>query len=440
MKVSVIGLGKLGLCSAACIAVSKINVVGVDLNSSTLDSLNQKKCPIDEPDLPELLDQSWSHLKFTQSTVEAVLQTDLTLIIVPTPSGDNHEFINDYILSSLKEIAQAIKEKDDFHVVDVVSTVMPGTCNEVFLPFLEKETGKTCGQDFGLVYNPEFVALGSVIKNFLNPDMVLIGASDKKSSKIVENLYRLTTLNNPKYHHMSLVNAEITKLSLNCYVTMKISFANELASICEKVPGSNVDDITNALGADKRISSKYLSGGLGFGGPCFPRDNLAFQAFAKKYGLNAVLGTGVVSINNSIVQRLVHLIQSKAAKGSKVSILGLSYKPDTVVIEESQSMMLANELSKGKYDVHVHDPKAIEAAKKVLKDTVSYHEDVYESMQGSQVIVYMTTWNEYQNLDWKRISNQADNAVILIDCWRELKEQIQNVNIVYIPLGVGPVK
>ena len=206
------------------------------------------------------------------------------LITVPTPSDANGRFSNAYVEAVLDRIAGGLKAKKTFHVVALVSTVMPTTCEHVFVPILEKLTGKVCGRDFGFVYNPEFVALGSVIHDFLHPDMLLIGASDERSAQLCRELYSSVVENDPYYAVMNLTNAEITKLSLNCYVTMKISFANELALICERIPGADVDVVTTAVGADTRVGRRYLKGGLGFGGPCFPRDNLAFQRCAEDAG------------------------------------------------------------------------------------------------------------------------------------------------------------
>ena len=264
MNISVIGLGKLGLCTAACFASKGHQVIGVDTNQKILDKLRLKQCPIDEPGLEDLLEMAWANLTLTDSASEALSNSEIVFIIVPTPSQSDGKFTNKFIMNALRPLAIALKEKDRFHVIAVVSTVMPGSCESWFKPLLENITGKVCGVDFGLIYNPEFIALGSVIRDFFNPDIVLIGASDKRSGAMVRELYLTTCESLPDIKVTSFVNAEITKLSLNCFVTMKISFANELASICEKVTGADIDTITDALGSDTRIGSKYLKGGLGF--------------------------------------------------------------------------------------------------------------------------------------------------------------------------------
>jgi UDPglucose 6-dehydrogenase len=313
---------------------------------------------------------------------------------------------------------------------------MPGSSNSVFRPLLERLTGKRCGIDFGLVYNPEFIALGSVIRNFLNPDMVLIGASDERSGAILAELYRSTCKTDPIIAVMSLINAEITKIGLNCYVTMKISYANALAAICEQVPEADVDVITAAIGADTRVGSKYLKGGLGFGGPCFPRDNIAFQSFAEEFGAEAVLGKAVVAINNAVPRRLHRHIAAHSTPPAKVGVLGISYKPDTHIIEESQSVMLVQSLITAGYRVAVHDPKAIDAARELFGNTVDYSNDPYSCIAGASAITLLTDWPAYRELDWHRIANITAPQAMVLDSWR-IAADVDMTPFTYVAVGLG---
>ena len=437
MKISVIGLGKLGLCTAACFAAAGHSVHGFDLNETFRQELKARRTPIDETGLAELLEAAWPNLHVADSYEEAVTKSDVTLIIVPTPSMADGRFTNEYVEKVLEAISPALASKNSFHVVDVVSTVMPGSSDTSFIPLLERRTGKQCGHDFGLAYNPEFIALGSVIRNFLNPDMVLIGCSDERSGSILSELYRSTCKTDPTIAVMSLINAEITKISLNCYVTMKISYANALASICEKVQGSDIDVITSAIGADSRVGSKYLKGGLGFGGPCFPRDNIAFQAFAEEFGAEATLGKAVVAINDSVPERLHRTVASYVALPAKVALLGVAYKADTHIIEESQSVTLAKSLSAAGYRVAVHDPKAISAARQALGQEVYFDSDPYEAIAGAAGIVLLTDWPEYRQLDWKRIASSVSPDAVVVDSWRIARENDMSP-FRYFPVGVGP--
>ncbi len=436
MNISFIGLGKLGLCSAACFATKGHRVIGVDSNRRHIEALNEGHCPIDETDLPAFLDGCRQDMEFTLDYDYAVRNSDMTMINVPTPSNEDGRFSNAYIDAVIDQIAPALKAKKGFHIVVIISTVMPTTCEKIFKPQLEQLTGKACGQDFGLVYNPEFIALGSVLHDFLNPDMLLIGSSDDRSAQAVKQVYTSTVDNNPHYALMNLTNAEITKLSLNCYVTMKISFANELAALCESIATADVDVVTSALGADTRVGHRYLKGGMGFGGPCFPRDNLAFQRCAEDAGGQAHLSPRVVKVNGEIVNRLFAMIGEHAPSGSTVALLGLSYKPGTHIVEESQPVMLAQTLLDAGYVVRMHDPKATASAGEALQGRGTYCLDPYDAVRGASVVVVLTSWPVYSDLDLDKLAKQAGPAPLLIDCWRIFKD-VPTHTFEYSAFGIG---
>jgi UDPglucose 6-dehydrogenase len=436
MNIAVIGLGKLGLCTAACLASKGHHVIGFDNNTQLAGQLQAGECPIQETGLAELLQKVGVNLEVTMDVTEAVRRSDVTMIIVPTPSGEDGRFSNEYMKAALKVIGPALKSQSGFHVVDIVSTVMPGSCDNEFRPLLEKLSGRVCGRDFGLVYNPEFIALGSVVRDFMRPDMVLIGASDDRSARMVEQVYLNCCESSPYIATMSLFNAELSKLSLNCFVTTKISFANELAALCEKLPGADVDVITSAIGCDSRIGPKYLRGGLGFAGTCFPRDNVAFRVFAEEVGHKARLSRATVEINDSVVERLLDVITSKVPAGAKVALLGMSFKPQTHIVEKSQSLMLAQRLVEAGYAVCVHDPSAMDETAAVLGNSVEYCRSASECARAAAAVVLLTCWPEYRTLDWKQIETSAANGAILLDSWRELKDR-QWTKFEYIALGLG---
>jgi UDPglucose 6-dehydrogenase len=436
MILSVIGLGKLGLCTAACFASAGYSVLGYDADPQAMNELRAGRSLIKETGLDELLECARENLAWADSISEAVKRSDFTFIIVPTPSRPDGRFDNSFVQSVLLEAGRAVGEKNGFHVIDVVSTVMPGSSDNSFRPLLEEQSGKTCGLDFGLVYNPEFIALGSVIRDFLNPDMVLIGCSDPLSGGMAREIYKRTCRNRPHIAVMSLLNAEISKLTLNCFVTMKISFANELASVCERIPGADVDVIAGAVGADSRVGRKYLKGGLGFGGPCFPRDNLAFQSFARDAGRAPRLSPAVVEVNNSVVDRLYDLVRSRIGASGRVAVLGLSYKPGSHIVEESQGLALARKLADTGRRVSVHDPKALDEAAKTLPVDVISTRTPYECVRAADMIVLATDWPEYRSLDWDEIKRLAGPDASILDCWRILKDQPpQGFN--YLALGLG---
>ena len=281
MKLAVVGLGKLGLPLAAIFASKGHHVTGIDYNEKIVESVNQKKAPFHEPGLQELLDNHGANLSVTTDYELAIAESEASFIIVPTPSAENGLFTNHYVLQAIQKIGQSLQKKEGYHLVVITSTVMPGSTTGEIQEALESSSGKKVGNELGICYNPEFIALGSVVRDMLFPDMVLIGESDKKAGDMLQNIYEGFCENQPPVQRMNCINAELTKLSLNTFVTTKISYANMLAGVCESLPDSDVDVVTQAIGLDSRIGRKYLKAAVAFGGPCFPRDNVAFRAMAK---------------------------------------------------------------------------------------------------------------------------------------------------------------
>jgi UDPglucose 6-dehydrogenase len=429
-EVSVVGLGKLGLCIAAVLAYRGFKVVGVDVDKAKVDAVNGGRSPIVETNLEDLISQNSKNLRATTNHYDAVKQTQASFVIVPTPSEPDGSFSLKFVVEAVEKIGRAIADKDGYHLVVINSTVSPGSMENRVKPLLEEVTGKKCGMDFGLCYNPEFIALGDVIRGLLEPDLVLIGESDPKAGSILADMYKRICVNNPPIERTSFINAEIAKIAINSYITMKITFANLLAEICENTDGADVDEVTRIIGRDSRIGSKYLKGGLGYGGPCFPRDNIAFARFAESVSVKAELPITVHRANLSQVKRVVKIIeQLKLNHDKKIGILGLSYKPDTPIVEESQSIMLARELSSKGYVIHVYDPLALEEAKKVLGNTAIYEKTLDTCIKNVDVVVLATPWKSFSIINTE--------GKIIIDCWRLLKarEELKKNNQ-YIPLGI----
>ncbi len=436
MKLSIIGLGKLGAPMAAVMAHKGHTVVGVDVNPAAVEALQQGHAPVNEPDLEEMIRANRQRLSATLDFEEAVLATDATFMIVPTPSGSDGRFRMDYVLKAAEKIGAALRKKKGWHVVVLSSTVMPGSTEGVLQPELEAQSGKKCGEDFGLCYNPEFIALGSVIRDMLNPDMILIGESDKRSGDILESLYTALCDSKPRIQRMNFVNAELTKLSVNTFVTTKISYANMLAQVCETLPGADVDVVTSAIGCDTRIGRKYLKGALGYGGPCFPRDNVAFSALARANGAPALLAEATDQLNRQQVPRLAKLILSRLEKGGTVGILGLSYKPDTEVIEESQGLALAKELLAVGVNVVVYDPAAMNNARQHLNGSVTFAGSAAECAGSADVLAITTPWAEFHKLSAADLKNGLSKPVVL-DCWRVLSPAALEGSATYVTLGKG---
>ena len=436
MKLSIIGLGKLGAPMAAVMAHKGHTVVGVDVNPAYVTAIQQGRAPVNEPGLADMIQANRQRLSATTDYDEAIQSTEATFIIVPTPSDPDGTFSLRFVMSAAEKIGAALRKKKDWHLVVLSSTVMPGSTGAKLLPALEAHSGKKCGRDFGLCYNPEFIALGSVIRDMLKPDMILIGESDARSGEILETLYNGVCESNPRIQRMNYVNAELTKLSVNTFVTTKISYANMLAQVCETLSGADVDVVTSAIGCDSRIGRKYLKGALGYGGPCFPRDNVAFSALARANGVPALLAEATDQMNKRQVPRLAELILSRLPEGGTVGILGLSYKPDTDVVEESQGLALAKELLSRGVPVVVYDPKAMGNAAMQLTGNVIFARTAPECAGQADVLTITTPWAEFRSLSPQDLKS-SNGRPSLIDCWRVLARELFEPVVEVLTLGSG---
>jgi UDPglucose 6-dehydrogenase len=353
---------------------------------------------------------------------------------VPTPSDKSGAFSLRFVDQAMREIGRELRAKKGYHLVVLTSTVMPGSMDGSVKPILEKDSGKTCGRDFGLCYNPEFIALGDVLKGMAVPDFILIGESDPKAGDILSAVQLAACKNNPPIERMSFANAELAKIALNSYVTMKMSFANTLAEIAERLPGGDVDRVTAAIGRDRRVGPAYLKGATGYGGPCFPRDNVAFARQASNGGGQAWIAESTNRVNLRQVERIVKTIERESpGPGAKIGVLGLSYKPRTNVVEQSQALLIAKSLSEKGHAVSVFDPAAMEAAKSVLGDSVSYSKTADACVKASELIVLATPWPEFNDVNPKLFEGKA-----VFDCWRFLGQKVRAVSD-YTAVGIaGP--
>ena len=416
MKICVAGLGKLGSPLAAVLASKGHEVTGIDLDPAMVAAIREGRPPVAEPGLQALIDSARPRLKATSSWEEAVSGTEASFIIVPTPSEEDGGFSNAYVLDAVARIGAALRSSGRYHVVNITSTVMPGSCDGPIRAALEQASGLTVGKGVGLCYNPEFIALGTVIRDMLRPDMILLGQSDARAGDVIESIYRTTTENSPPVQRMNLVNAETAKIALNAYVTMRISFANFVAEICERLPGGNSDAVLAALGKDSRIGGKYLKGALGYGGPCFPRDNAAIARLAQLAGVEADLPLATDTVNRRQAARLEAQVRQHLAQGGAVAVLGMAYKPDTPVVEESQGILLARELADGGIVVTVHDPLALENALPLLGESVRHAAGLEDAVAGANVIVIATPDPAYRALPLLL----KGRDVVIFDCWRLL--------------------
>lgn len=436
-RASVVGLGKLGACLAACIASKGTEVFGIDTNPRMVARLNEGRAPVTEPGLAELIEANRDRLSARSDYSVAIERSGITFVVVPTPSDEQGGFSTDYVVEAAYEIGRVLARKTDYHLVVITSTVLPGSTGKVVLPVLEQASGKRCGIDFGLCYNPEFIALGSVIHDLMNPDFLLIGESDARAGATLEKWYESFCDKSPPVSRMNFVNAELTKISVNTFVTTKITFANMLGAICEGLPGADVDVVTDALGMDSRIGKRYLTGALGYGGPCFPRDNQALAYVAAQVGCRAGLAETTDRENRTLLDRQIARIRAELDPRNTLAVLGLAYKPDTNVVEGSQGLMIARSIASSGTPVIVFDPAATDNARSVLNGSVEYARSLHECLERADAVVIANPCREFRALKAFDFPQRGQKTTVF-DCWRLLRKELSNCEWVnYVPLGFG---
>ncbi|HAT03323.1 MAG TPA: UDP-glucose/GDP-mannose dehydrogenase family protein [Candidatus Magasanikbacteria bacterium] len=433
-NLSIIGLGKLGSCMAAAYASKGHNVTGIDINQKYVDAINNGEPPVDEKDLAEYITHSRGRLRATIDYDDAIQNSEITFIIVPTPTDETGGFTSRYVQESCKSIGKALRGKEGYHLVVLTSTLLPGACEEEVIPVLEKFSEKKCGKDFGFCYSPEFIAIGTVVHDLLNPDFFLLGEFDKKSGDVLEDFYNTIPDNGASCKRMNIKSAELTKISINSFLTMKITYANMLAEIAENIQGVDVDDVTGALGSDKRIGKYYLRGGLGYGGPCFPRDNRAFAYMAKKRGVEVPFAERTDEYNKTIINRAIRFITDNIRKDDPVGIVGLSYKPGTYFCEESQAIHIARRLSEDGYKVNVFEPCGHSHAKEFLGDSVYYCGDMRECIEESSLLFLSNMDKELLVLS--QLLSDYGNKIV-VDPWRQFDKDDFAYNVKYVTFGKG---
>lgn len=404
MRLSVIGLGKLGACLAAVLADSGFEVWGYDQNKSVRDKIRKHEAPVVEPGLDVLLKDN--DVRVADSIEQAVSNSDLTFVVVPTPSDASGAFSSVHVLDAVARIGEAINNKKTRHTVVITSTVMPGSTEGEIRDALEQTAYREIGSMLGLAYSPEFIALGSVICDMREPDMILIGAIDDQSAGEVRSVMQHVVGEVP-FHIMSCTEVEIAKISVNAYVTMKISFANTLGEMC---CGLDVDKIAAAIGSDSRIGRKYLKPGGPYGGPCFTRDSKAFRNFAGQKKVTANLAFAADAINDRQVQRHLFSVLNKARCGNRVGIIGLAYKLNTPVTDNSLGIELGARLLSRGFTVNTYDP-LVEGST----------DSAQECVDASDIIVLAQPYDFIATLEF------GDKPII--DVWNVLKTKTEAPSI-----------
>jgi len=399
MKVAVIGTSYVGLPTAVgLVEKGGHDVVVVGRNKEKLDMINKGVPPIYEKGLRELLEDAVSSgkLKATNNIEEAVANSEITLVAVGTPSGDDGSIDLSQVETVCKEVGEVLAKKDDYHVVVMKSTVIPGTTEEFMLPLLEKHSGKKAGADFGICMNPEFLREGLAVEDFLNPDRIVVGEIDQKAGDIAEEMYKEFT---SPILRTGVKTAEMIKYVSNSLLALKISFINEIGNMC-KMLGIDAYDVAKGVGMDHRISKHFLRAGPGFGGSCFPKDVNAILYKAKQIKADHILLEGLLEVNRRQPLKFVELVKTKVdLKDKRVGVLGLAFKGGTDDMRYSPAVPIINAVVDKGATVCAYDPQAAENAKKILGDKINYVGSVEEALKDADLALVVTEWEEFSELD-----------------------------------------
>ena len=428
MKISVIGTGYVGLATATVFAELGNDVIGADIDKDKIDKLNNGIMPIFEPGLQELVERNVKEkrLRFTHNNKEVIGHGDVIFICVGTPPKDNWEVELKYVENVALEIAQNIRS---YKVIVHKSTVPVETGDKV--KKIIKDNIKE-NVDFDVVSNPEFLREGTAIEDTLEPDRIVIGADSKKAIEIMKKLY--SPIKAPLII-TGIRSAELIKHASNAFLAMKISFINSVARICE-LSGADVEKVADGVGYDKRINRYFLNAGIGYGGSCFPKDSQAFVKIAEKYGYDYKLLKATNEINEDQKKHFVGMVKKalNSPNDKKIGILGLSFKPNTDDMRFAPSIYIIQELQKEGGKIKAYDPEAMEKAKTIFSD-VEFCKDPYEIAKDSEVLLILTEWNEFKELDLKKIKSLMKTPLIIDGRNIYNPEDIKKEGFAYISVG-----
>ena len=421
MNISIIGTGYVGLVSGACFAKFGNNVICIDIDKEKIENINKGIAPIYEEGLEDILQKYGNNIEATDNYGYAIKNSNITFICVGTPSKNDGSIDLEHIKKSTEEIAKLLKEKDSWHIVVVKSTVLPGTTKDIVLPILEKYSGKKAGVDFGLAMNPEFLREGVAVRDFLEPDRIVIGTYDEKTRKALNELYNDFSC---PVVETKLSEAEMIKYASNCFLATKISFMNEIGNFCKRL-GIDSYKVADGMGLDNRIGRAFLNSGIGWGGSCFPKDLHALLAWAKEEKEESKMIKSAVEVNDLQPLKLIGLLKKHIPnlKGKTIGILGLAFKPNTDDVRKSRAIPIVGQLLREGAAVKVYDPKAMKNFKNIYPQ-IEYCSSA-EDVLNSDAVLIATKWDEFKKLDYKgkividgRRLKEAENAEIYEGvCW-----------------------
>jgi UDPglucose 6-dehydrogenase len=431
MHIVVVGTGYVGLVTGTCFSEFGVDVTCVDVDQSKIDLLNQGGVPIYEPGLDALIAKNVKEgrLTFTIDLEGAIKKSLVIFIAVGTPSLPDGSVDLSYVESVARSVAEHL---NGYKVVVNKSTVPAGTGKWVKALI---EENRAENHRISVVSNPEFLREGSAIEDFMRPDRVVIGAEDDEAVAIMKDLYAPLYLIETPIVITNIESAELIKYASNAFLATKISFINEISQICDRI-GADVHHVAKGMGLDRRIGPKFLHAGPGFGGSCFPKDTHAIVDVARKVGYEFSIVQAAIQVNEQQRKTAFEKIQQAVGelKGKTAGVLGLSFKPNTDDMRDAPSIDIIRQIQKAGGLIKAYDPVAIEQAKNVFKD-ITYTRDAYETAKNVDVLIFMTEWNQFRNLDLSRLKKSMRQPIIVDLRNIYNRQKMEKTGFTYIAVG-----
>ena len=434
MKIAVIGLGFVGLTLSSVLASKGITTVGIDSDGKKCSKIVKGIPTFFEPNLEKTLKKALKKNLIITDKLSSINNCDFIFITVGTPQKKNGEIDLSFIKTVAKSVGKLISERKKKPIILIKSTIIPGTMKDVVLPILERNSKKKAGKDFGLISNPEFLQESQAIQDTIKPHVVVLGGYRTKFMKKTEKFFSQFNPNVPIIitNHQT---AEMIKYANNSFLATKISFINQLANICQEIPDTNIDYIAQAIGLDPRIGNLFLNAGPGYGGSCLPKDMKAIINLSSQIGVKSTLLTAVEKANEQQISNIMELIKQNLGKikGKKLTILGVAFKPDTDDIRDSVGIDLVKRLLKLEAKITIHDPKALENARKIFFGNAKYVKSIPSALKGCECAIIMTQWKEYGRINNKTIKHMDKKFII------DSRRILSNKNLVakYFAIGLG---
>jgi len=434
MKIAIVGLGFVGLSLAVVLSAKGYDVLGIDVDVKKCNSIRKGIPPFFEPGLEKILKNGLKKRLRISDDFSLIKNAGMIFVTVGTPQSKSGAIDLSIMQNAIKTIGKIIRNSKKNQIIFIKSTVTPGSMEKMILPILENTSKRKAGKDFGLISNPEFLQESSAIKDTEYPHAVVLGGYQTKFMNKAKKFFTKLHSNTPIIitNHQT---AEMIKYANNSFLATKISFINQLSNICQNIPGSNIDDIAKTIGLDPRIGKLFLNAGPGYGGSCLPKDMKALINFANSTGIKPTLLNAVEEINIKQTDQILSILKQKLGDISlkQITILGMSFKPDTDDVRNSVAIELIKKLLRRKANITIHDPKAIRNTMKVFGNKINYAKSIKDALHKSHCVIIMTQWKEYERISNKEIKNMTKKFVI--DCRRILIRKKLDAD--YFAIGLG---